>query len=124
MNYTLDSGALIALERGKQRVVRLLATGRVVVPSSCIAEWWGGRTDRREDILRFIHIDWLSESTLRVAGQALAAIAPRKGECPLTIDAIAMASAASRAGDVLATSDPDDMFRLQAFFPAVRIVTV
>ena len=124
MNYTLDTGALIALERRKHRAVHLLATGRVVVPSSCVAEWWRGRTDRREDILRAIHIDWLSEATLRIAGQALAAVAPRRGECPLTLDAIAMASAASRKGDVLATSDPDDMLRLQAFFPGVRILVV
>jgi predicted nucleic acid-binding protein len=124
MNYTLDSGALIALERGKQRAVHLLVTGRVTIPSPCIAEWWRGRTDRRDDILRAVHIDWLSESVLRVAGEALATIPKRKGECPLTLDAIAMASAASRKGDVLVTSDPNDMMRLQEFFPAVRILTV
>lgn len=124
MNYTLDSGALIALERRKHRAVHLLATGRVTVPSACLAEWWRGRTDRREDILRAVHIDWSSESALCLAGQALAAVARRKGECPLTIDAIVMASAASRKGDVLATSDPEDMMRLQAFFPSVRILAV
>lgn len=124
MNFTLDTGALIAIERRKHRAVHLLATGRVFVPSVCVAEWWRGRSDRREDILRSVHVDWLSESTLRLAGQALAAIAPKKGECPLTIDAIAMASAASRRGDVLATSDPEDMLRLQAFFSGVRVIGI
>lgn len=124
MNYTLDSGALIALERRKHRAVHLLTTGRVTVPSICIAEWWRGRTDRRDDILRAVHIDWTSEAALRLAGEALAVVARRRGECPLTIDAVVMASAASRKGDVLATSDAEDMMRLQAFFPAVRIIAV
>jgi len=124
MNYTLDSGALIAIERRKHRAVHLLATGRVVVPSICIAEWWRGRTDRREDILRAVHIDWLNESTLCLAGEALVTVPRRNGECPLTIDAVVMASAASRRGDVLVTSDPDDMMRLQVFFPAVRILAI
>jgi predicted nucleic acid-binding protein len=124
MNYTLDAGALIAIERRKQRAVHLLVTGRVMVPAPCFAEWWRGRTDRREDIRRAIQIDWLTEATLRMAGEALAAVpAGRRGR-PTTIDAIAMASAASRKDDVLATSDPEDMFRLQAFFPSVRILVV
>ena len=124
MNYTFDSGALIAIERRKQRAVHLLATGRVIVPAPCIAEWWRGRTDHREDIQRAVAIDWLSERALRLAGEALAAVAPKRGACPLTIDAIAMASAASREGDVLVTSDPEDMLRLQVFFPGVRILAV
>ena len=124
MRFTFDTGALIAIERRKHRAVHLLATGRVFVPSACVAEWWRGRSDRREDILRAVHVDWLSEATLRLAGQALAAVTPRRGECPLTVDAIAMASAASRPGDVLATSDVDDMLRLQAFFPGVRVIRV
>ena len=124
MNYTLDSGALIALERRKQRAVHLLTTGRVIVPAPCLAEWWRGRDDRREHILRAVAIDWLTERTLRLAGEALAATGGTRGRGPRTIDAIVMASAASRTGDVLATSDPDDMQRLQTFFPAVRILVV
>jgi hypothetical protein len=124
MNFTFDSGALIALERRKHRAVHLLATGRATVPAPCFAEWWRGRSDQRDDIRRAIAIDWLSESTLKLAGEALAVIMPKRGSCPLTIDAIAMASAASRRGDVLVTSDPEDMFRLQVFFPAVRILAV
>ena len=123
MNYTLDSGALIALERRKQRAVHLLMTGCVTVPAPCFVEWWRGRTDRREDIRRAVRIDWLSERTLCLAGEALAEIAPKQRR-PLTIDAMTMASAASREGDVLVTSDPEDMFRLQTFFPSVRILSV
>ncbi|MDX2090365.1 MAG: hypothetical protein SFX73_21080 [Kofleriaceae bacterium] len=125
MNYTLDSGALIALERRKQRAMHVLQTGaRVVVPAPCFAEWWRGRTDHREDISRAVTIDWLDARTLRLAGEALASLPRKRDECSPTVDAIAMASAASREGDVLVTSDPEDMFRLQTFFPAVRIVAV
>jgi len=124
MNYTLDAGAIIAIERRRQRAVHLLATGRVMVPAPCFAEWWRGRSDRREDIRRAVVIDWLSERTLKLAGEALAAIAPKRGGRLLTIHAITIASAASREGDVLVTTDAEDMFRLQAFFPAVRILTV
>ncbi|MBS2015032.1 MAG: hypothetical protein JST00_19230 [Deltaproteobacteria bacterium] len=37
------------------------------------------------------------------------------------VDAIVMASAAAR-GDVVFTDDPDDLERLRAFFPTVRVV--
>lgn len=124
MKYTFDSGALIALERRKLRAVHLLATGRVVVPAPCFAEWWRGRNSRREDIRRAVTIDWLSESTLKLAGEALASIRPRRAARLLAIGAMAIASAGSREGDILATSDPDDMFRLQEFFPGVRILSV
>jgi hypothetical protein len=40
-----------------------------------------------------------------------------------TVDAIVMASAASR-GDVVYTSDVDDLERLRAYFPAVRVLAV
>jgi len=39
------------------------------------------------------------------------------------IDAIVMASAASR-GDVVYTSDFDDLERLRSFFPSVRVLVV
>jgi hypothetical protein len=124
MNLTFDSGALIAVERRKHRAVHLMVTGRVTVPAPCFVEWWRGRSDRREDIRRAIAIDWLSESTLKLAGEALAVMSRKHGARSLTIDAIAIASAASRRGDVLVTSDADDMFRLQSFFPGVRVLAV
>jgi hypothetical protein len=39
------------------------------------------------------------------------------------IDAIVMSSAASR-GDVVYTSDFDDLERLRAFFPGVRVIGI
>jgi len=40
-----------------------------------------------------------------------------------TIDAIVMASAAQR-GDVVYSSDCDDLVRLQRYFPVVRVLAI
>jgi predicted nucleic acid-binding protein len=120
---TFDTGALIALERRKRRVVeifqRLLQRGDdITAPSVVVAEWWRGRTDLREDILDSVVVEPLEPALARIAGEALAAV---KGAT--TIDAIVMASAASR-GDVVLTSDVEDLERLRAYFPAVRVLSV
>jgi hypothetical protein len=51
-------------------------------------------------------------------GEALAAV---RGAT--AIDAVVMASAASR-GDVVLTSDPHDLDRLRSHFPTVRVLAV
>ena len=65
-------------------------------------------------------VELLTENLARIAGKVL-------GELRLgrehTIDAIVMASAAQRS-DVVYTSDFDDLTRLGACFPAVRILGV
>lgn len=53
---TLDTGALIALERRYQRMTAFLKVGqqrrsRVIAPAAVIAEWWRARTNMRELIL-------------------------------------------------------------------------
>src|ERR1700722_2624754 len=106
---TLDSGALIGLERRRHRIRRVFATAvrdnvRVTVPAAALVEWWRGRTDLAEDIL--------------AAGEALAAI-----PSATAVDAVVMASAARR-GDVVYTSDFDDLTRLQRYFRAVRVLAV
>ena len=58
------------------------------------------------------------ESLARTAGEAVA-----KVRDATTVDAIVMASAASR-GDVVYTSDFEDLERLHAFFPGVRVLSV
>ncbi len=120
---TFDTGALIALERRRQRIARIYATAvadglPVTVPAVVVAEWWRGRSDAREIILRGVRVEETTVSLARLAGEALAAI-PGAG----AIDALVMASAARR-GDVVYTSDFSDLERLQAFFPAVRVLAV
>jgi hypothetical protein len=121
--YTFDTGALIALERRRQRALGFLKIARVdkipiVVPSMCIAEWWRGRTDLREKILAAVIVEHTDDLLVRLTGEALATVP--SATC---IDAMVMATAARRGGVVL-TSDVDDLIRLQTAFPSVRVLAV
>ena len=120
---TFDTGMLVALERRRRRAEELLLRAREqrivpVVPADVIVEWWQGRSDRREAILALVNVEPLSQRLARVAGEALAAV---RGAT--STDAVVMASAASR-GDAVLTSDPDDLARLRAYFPSVRVLVV
>lgn len=123
IGLTFDTGALIALERRHQRMARVykkaVADGiGITVPSVVLAEWWRGRSDVRELILRAVRVEDTTTALARLAGEALAEV-PGAG----TIDALVMASAARR-GDVVYTSDFADLARLQAYFPTVRLLAV
>jgi hypothetical protein len=63
-------------------------------------------------------VEPLLEELAKTAGEAVAAV---KGAG--AIDAIVMASAATR-GDRVLTSDFDDLDRLRSYFPAVRLLQV
>lgn len=120
---TFDTGALIALERRHQRIARVYATAvadgiPVTVPAVVIAEWWRGRSEVREVILRGVRVEDTTPALARMAGEALAAVPGATA-----IDALVMASAARR-GDVVYTSDFTDLERLQAYFPTVRLLAV
>jgi hypothetical protein len=120
---TLDSGALIGLERRHHRIRRVFATAvrdnvRVTVPAAALVEWWRSRTDLAEDILAAVDVEPVDEALAKAAGEALAAI-----PTATAIDAVVMASAARR-GDVVYTSDFDDLTRLQRYFRAVRVLAV
>lgn len=117
---TLDTGALIALERRRQRMWQVLdraqAIGVVpIVPADVVAEWWRGRSDIREHILASVVIEPLTDRLARLAGESMAKVAGAT-----SVDAIVVASAAQR-GDAIYTSDVADLERLRAFFPSVRI---
>jgi predicted nucleic acid-binding protein len=121
IGITLDTGALIALERRGQRmkeiVERALAKDQpLTVPADVIGEWWRGRTDLRDNILESVDVEPLTETLAKLAGEALASI---KGAT--LVDAIVMASAASR-GDIVYTSDVEDLERLRRRFPGVRVL--
>ena len=120
---TYDTGMLIALERKRARALaiheRLFERAiAITVPWVVIAEFWRGRTDRREAILRSVDIEAPMIALAQRAGEALAAVAKAT-----TVDAIVMASAAAR-GDVVYTSDFDDLTLLQSRFPTVRVLAV
>ncbi len=120
---TFDTGALIALERRRQRARHVLeraleAKVRITVPSAVLTEWWRGRTDARDRIVAAIRVEPLSESLAKLAGEALAAV---RGTT--AIDAMVMASAALR-GDIVYTSDVADLERLRGYFPGVRVLGI
>jgi predicted nucleic acid-binding protein len=121
--FTFDTGALISLERRRQRMLAVFKAARIdripiVVPSMCIAEWWRGRTDVREKILAAVIVEHTDDSLVRVVGEALARVP--KATC---IDVTAMAVAARRGGAIF-TSDVGDFLRLQTVFPGVRVLSV
>ena len=118
---TFDTGALIGLERRRQRIAQVYRIAveeglLVTVPAPVITEWWRGRSDVRETILRGVRVEPLDSDLAKLAGDALAVVAKATA-----IDAIVMASAARR-GDIVYTSDIADLSRLQEFFPSVRVL--
>ena len=123
VGLTFDTGALISLERRRQRMARVYATAvadgiPVTVPAVVVAEWWRGRSDARERILRGVRVEDTTTALARLAGEALAEVPGASA-----IDALVMASAARR-GDVVYTSDFTDLERLQVYFPTVRLLAV
>jgi predicted nucleic acid-binding protein len=123
VGLTFDTGVLIAIERRHLRATRLVDSANllrkpITVPAAVIAEWWRGRTDVREDTLASVTVERLDTALAQLAGEALAAVPGAT-----LVDAIVMASA-SRRGDMVVTTDFDDLDRLRQFFPNVRISTV
>ena len=118
---TFDTGALIALERRKQRmkqiIERALAKEQpITVPADVVGEWWRGRTDLREAILEAVDVEPLTLALAKLAGEALASVSGAT-----LVDAVVMASAASR-GDIVYSSDVEDLEKLRQVFPDVRIL--
>lgn len=123
--YVFDTGALIAAERGKQRVARFLqlvriGRARIVVPLPVIAEWWRGRTDARDEILAATEVVG-SLAVAKAAGVALAGL--KNVDAKLTIDAVVMATAALTNAIVI-TADPSDFSALARHFPRVTVLSI
>jgi predicted nucleic acid-binding protein len=123
IGITFDTGALVGLERNRQRIVEvrqaaLRAGLRITVPAAVVAEWWRGRSDLREDIVASVRVEPMTDAIARVAGEGMARV---KGAT--VVDAIVMASAALR-GDLVYTSDVEDLERLRLHFRAVRVLGV
>lgn len=120
---TFDTGVLVALERRGQRAWTIYREARqskvpITIPTAVVAEWWRGRTDARDHVKSGLLVEPLVERLASIAGEALARI-PKAS----VVDAVVMASAASR-GDIVYTSDPVDLERLRAFFPTVRVLQI
>ena len=125
--YVFDTGALIGAERGDARpssYVGLVALGRaeIVTPTVCVVEWWRGRSDKRDRVLRSIVVEPLPLAVAKAAGVALARTKQRT-ESKLSIDAAVMAFAALMGAPVV-TSDREDLERFSGVFPGVRVLSV
>lgn len=110
---TLDAGALIAIDRGEERVRAWLAAalrrGELpTVPAVAVAEVWrdGSRQARLARFLAGVVVEPLDQELAQRAGELQGRTATDD-----PVDAVVAASAASR-GDQVLTSDPDDMQRL------------
>jgi predicted nucleic acid-binding protein len=118
---TFDTGALIALERRKLRMRQVLERARqrdqtITVPADVVGEWWRGQSDVRNAILDCVDVEPLTLALAKLAGEALAVVPGAT-----LVDAIVVASAASR-GDIIYSSDVQDLERLRRVFPGVRIL--
>jgi predicted nucleic acid-binding protein len=118
---TLDTGVLVAFERGEPAVRRWLdrAFARVeppTVPTVVVAQAWrGGRHPRIARLLRACEVEPVDEVLARRAGELLG----RTGTDD-PVDAI-VAQSAARRGDTVLTSDPSDMQRLADDLGTIRV---
>jgi hypothetical protein len=115
MGLTLDTGALIGLERARHAMRKVFAIAvthevPIVVPVVVVAEWWreGRYQKERAAILRGVVVEALTDHVARLAGVALSRVPTAQ-----TIDAVVMASAAQRPGEVVYTSDVKDLEALR-----------
>ena len=124
VGITLDAGALVAFERGQRRAVALVARARergelLCVPAGVVGQVW--RDGRRQaNLSRLLGSDscdvvGLDDRGARAAGQLLGVAGGND-----VIDATVVLCARSR-GHRIATSDPDDMHRLD---PHAELVVV
>jgi hypothetical protein len=112
---TLDAGALIAFERNDRRVVALIARAHhhgwtIAVPAGVVGQVWrdGRRQARLARLLasKDVEVEPLDDRRAREAGQLCGA----RGTADV-IDASVVLAARAR-GHRIATSDPDDLRRL------------
>lgn len=121
---TLDAGALIALERGDERVRALLALALeqrrpMRVPAGVVGQVWRGGS-RQAAVSRFlrareVEVQALDEPLARAAGELCGSAGTSD-----VIDASVVLCARER-GDVVLTSDPDDLRQLDRALRIVRI---
>jgi predicted nucleic acid-binding protein len=110
---TLDAGALIAYERGDERIREILAVAYArglvpTIPAIALAEIWRGdaKDARVARLLKACSIETVDERVAREAGRLRRATSGSG-----TIDAC-IAVGVNKRRDAIATSDAEDMRRL------------
>jgi hypothetical protein len=111
MKLVLDAGAFIAFERGDAAVAHRLSAARrenvgLVTTAPVVAQvWHSARQVILGRLLVATEIDAPNEATARRAGELLA-----KAKTRDVVDALVIGLA--RDGDLIVTSDPDDLRKL------------
>ena len=121
---TLDAGGLIALDRDDRRVIVLLARavearGRVTVPASALAQAIR-RPETQVRLARLIRQPTTDVIALdRVDATQIGRLLAASGTVDITDAHVVVC--ARRSGQRVATSDPDDLRRLD---PDLEVVTI
>ena len=121
---TLDTGALIGIERGTRRMQALLdeafAVGATLsVPAGVLAQAWRG-TPRQARLARFLGLSNVSVVPLDDAVARAAGILCGRSGVNDVVDA-SVVVCAKLAGDTVVTTDPDDLRRLDSELGLVAI---
>lgn len=126
---TLDTGALVALERREKRALTLLDAALdkdlpITLPLAALAEWHVGR--RHGIATRLMSCFELAPLTPNVCAAVGGALRQLGLDSCHFVDACVVAVAACRPDriDRVVTSDPHDIQRLAALFPGVYVVTL
>lgn len=114
MSVTLDTGALLALERGDKRLLALLdrvshKQQPVLIPAGVVAQAW--REPRQARLARLLRSPDVEVVSLdATAARAVGVLLGKSGTTD-TVDAH-VALVALGAGSPVVTNDPDDLRRL------------
>ncbi len=128
LTVILDSGAVIGLSRGDDRVRAKLGIFQedgveMIIPVVVLAETTRGNGPRDAPVNLVLAqagvVGILGESDARLAGELLARV-----DSNSTIDALVAAEAIRRSPSVVLTSDPDDLKPLLADYPAVSVQAI
>lgn len=125
--FTLDTGALIALQRKKARAWRFVELAMrdgldLRAPADVLAEFWRGQPAFAPvATLVDAGIEWIDVTTplAKRAGRALA----DAGRGPSAVDAL-VATVAATFGDTVLTSDPEDFAQLAQHYRSLRVLAV
>lgn len=121
---TLDAGVLIAYDRGDPYARPLLRrAGRdrrpLTIPAPALAQAWrSAHQHHLRDLVERSTVEPLDDELARRAGELMG----RTGTTDVADAAVAV-SAAQR-GDVVMTSDPDDLQRLADDLKTIRVVSL
>jgi predicted nucleic acid-binding protein len=126
---TLDTGALVAMERQKLRGMMLLRAAReqraqLLAITPVVAKWWRGRSDVRDRIKMAVTLVPFPVRAAEAAGVVLGQMRGEKGRATMSIDVMVMAFAATHGGALVYTSDVGDLTRIARYFPDVRVLGV